>query len=303
MDRYYRYSKYLKGTFGCAVYKVSIDAGFSCPNKDGKLSKDGCIFCDNRAFSFNSRAPITKSIEKQIEEGIDFGRSRYAAKKFIIYFQAFTNTYAPLNVLKERYDIIRRYKDIVGISIGTRPDCVTDDIFDLIKIYTLDYNVCFEYGLQSIHDRTLTLINRNHTYNDFLKALEKTKQHGIQACCHIIIGLPDETKDQIIQTAKELARLKVDAVKIHPLHIVKDTTLAKLYKDNRYKPMDLKDFINLTVNFLEHLSPDTVIQRIGADCPKGMLMAPDWISDKQDILELIEKDMQEKNTYQGRLYA
>ncbi len=303
MQRYYKFSAYLKETFGCAVYKVSIDANFSCPNKNGKLSKDGCIYCDNRAFSFNSRLPVPKPVEKQIKEGITFGKTRYGAKKFIVYFQAYTNTYAPVDILKERYDAVRNFEDIVGISIGTRPDYIDDDILDLIKTYTLDYNVCLEYGLQSIHDKTLESINRNHTCKDFLEAVEKARKRNLKICAHIIIGLPAETKGEILSTAKELARIKIDAVKIHPLHIVKDTELERLYRNNRYQPLELNNFIDLTVSFLEHLWPKTVIQRIGADCPKELLVAPLWVLDKNRVLGLVEKKLEEKNTFQGKCYA
>jgi hypothetical protein len=164
-ERYYKFSKYLKERFGCRVYKVSIDAGFSCPNKDGKLSNDGCIYCDNRAFSLNTRIP-PRPIETQIEEGIIYGKQRYAAEKFIVYFQAHTNTYAPLEILKARYDVVRKFNDVVGIALGTRPDCVNEEILDLIDSYSRNYEVWLEYGLQSIHKRTLELINRGHFYED-----------------------------------------------------------------------------------------------------------------------------------------
>ena len=296
-EKYYKFSEYLKEKFGCRVHKVSIDAGFSCPNKDGKLSTDGCIYCDNRAFSLNSRLP-SQPIETQIEAGVKIGRERYGAEKFIVYFQAYTNTYASLNVLKERYDIVRKFKDVVGISIGTRPDCINEQILDLIQSYSKDYEVWIEYGLQSVHDKTLKLINRHHTYKDFLKAVELTRKRNMKICAHVIIGLPNETKEEIFQTAKALAKLKIDGVKIHPLHVVKGTKLEEIFKKGKYKPLELDEYINIVTEFLEYLPITLVIQRITADCPKELLVAPLWILNKNAVLNLVEKKLTEKDGHQ-----
>ncbi len=328
--RYYRFSNYLKGRFGTRIYKVSIDAGFSCPNKDGTLSSNGCIFCDNRAFSYNTRPvrnlstdrqdslsqanalPLAgisngariqaKPLEEQIEEGMDFGRLRYGAEKFIIYFQAYTNTYAPLNILKERYDTVKNFKDIVGISIGTRPDCVNEEILDLIENYSKDYEVWIEYGLQSINENSLKLINRNHTYQDFLKAYDLTKKRNIKVCAHVIIGLPEEERDEIIETAKEMGRIKLDGVKIHPLYIIKGTRLDELFRAGLHKPLELDKFVELAIEFLKYLSPETVIQRITADCPREFLVAPSWILKKNLVLTTIAKKLIEQDLFQGMLY-
>jgi hypothetical protein len=274
-----RFSTYLKERFGCRVYKIGIDANFSCPNKDGSLSEDVCIYCDNRAFSFNTRFG-PKSIQSQINEGMDFGKRRYGAEKFIVYFQAHTNTYAPKEVLKERYEVIRKFDNVVGLSIGNRPDCVNDDILDLIDGYSRDYEVWIEYGLQSVHDRTLEFINRGHKYEDFLKAVRMTKKRNIKTCAHVIIGLPGETKKNIIKTSREISRLKIDAVKIHPLYIVKGTRLEELYDKGLYSPLEFDEFEELTREFLMYLGEKTIIQRIGADCPPSILRAPLWILEK-----------------------
>jgi len=301
-QRYYRFSTYLKERFGRRVYKVSIDAGFSCPNKDGRLSNKGCIFCDNYAFSYNSRTDKPKPIMTQIEEGIENAKRRFKAEKFIVYFQAYTNTYAPLHILRERYNVVKNFKDVVSIAIGTRPDFVNDEILELIESYSKDYEVWLEYGLQSIHNKTLKLINRNHTYQDFLKAYNLTKKRNIKVCAHVIIGLPEEGRNEIIETAKEMARLKLDGIKIHPLHIVKGTKLEELYNKGRYKPLELEEYINLLVEFLKYLWPDTVIQRVSADCPKELLIAPEWILDKNRFLGLLDNKLKEEDIYQGRLY-
>lgn len=301
-ERYYRFSSYLKERFGTRVYKVSIDAGFSCPNKDGTLSSDGCIFCDNRAFSYNARIDKPRPIQTQIKEGMDFGRLRYGAEKFIIYFQAYTNTYAPLNILKERYDTVKNFKDIVGISIGTRPDCVNEEILDLIENYSKDYEVWIEYGLQSINENSLKLINRNHTYQDFLKAYDLTKKRNIKVCAHVIIGLPEEGRNEIIETAKEMGRIRLDGVKIHPLYIIKGTRLDELFRAGLHKPLELDKFVELAIEFLKYLSPETVIQRITADCPREFLAAPSWILKKNLVLTTIAKRLIEQDLFQGMLY-
>ncbi len=300
--RYYKFSQYLRKRFGCRVHKVSIDAGFSCPNKDGKLSKDGCIYCDNRAFSFNTRLS-SRPIESQIEEGINWGRRRYGAEKFIVYFQAFTNTYASMDVLRQKYNIVRKFKDIVGICIGTRPDCVNEEILDLIQSYSSDYEVWLEYGLQSIHEKSLKFINRRHFYEDFLQAVELTKGRNIKICAHVIIGLPGETKEDILATAKELGRLRLDGLKIHPLHIIKGTKLEELFRKGLYRPLELDEYVNLAVEFLEYLSPQTVIQRLSADCPPELLVAPLWIGEKNKVFKKIEDTLLKENRFQGRLYS
>lgn len=300
--KYYRFSRYLKNRFGTRIYKIGIDAGFSCPNRDGAKGEGGCIYCNNFGFSVNTRKNSVP-IQNQIREGMDFYRKRYNAKKFIIYFQAFTNTYADYTVLKNRYDEVRAFKDIVGISIGTRPDCIDENILSIVNGFTDDYEVWIEYGLQSIHDKTLKAINRNHSYQDFLDAFLLTRKNKkIMICCHVIIGLPGETRKDIINTAKELARLKVDAVKIHPMHIIKDTILEDMYVSGLYNPMEMSEFIEITCDFMEHLYPGTVIQRLTADCHEKYLVAPPWIKDKKKLLYVIGDHMNKLNKKQGRLY-
>ncbi|MFH1245016.1 MAG: TIGR01212 family radical SAM protein [Candidatus Omnitrophota bacterium] len=301
MQPYYPFSQYLKERFGCRVYKVSIDAGFSCPNRDGTKSSDGCIYCDNRGFSFHTRRPL-QPIERQIEQGIDWGRKRFKAEKFFVYFQAYTNTYASLEVLRKRFDSVRDFKDVVGIAIGTRPDCVDEDILSLIESYTGDYEVWLEYGLQSIHNGTLTRINRGHTYEDFLNAVERTRlRKNIKICAHVIIGLPGETKKDVLATARELGRLKLEGIKIHPLHVIKGTKLEEMFREGRYSPLELAEYTAMTAEFLEYLWPRTVIQRLTADCPPEFLAAPQWILNKAEVLKNIERTLIQENRFQGRL--
>jgi len=278
-----KYSTYLKERFGTRVHKVSVDGGFSCPNRDGKLSKDGCIYCDNRSFSFQNRGDKNLPLKTQIEQGIEAMKRRFKAKKFIIFFQAHTNTYAPVDELRQKYDTIRNFKDIVGIAIATRPDCVDKNVLELIAGYTSDYEVWLEYGLQSIHYTTLKAINRGHNYEDFLHAFEITRKHPIKICAHIILGLPNETKDMMMDTAKEMRRLKIDGIKIHPLHIIKGTNLEKLYLQGLYTHLPINDYKELLSGFISFLWQDTIIQGVGAYCPRNMLVLPDWLQEANII--------------------
>lgn len=299
--RYRKFSDYLKERFNERVYKVSVDAGFSCPNKDGKFSDEGCIFCDNRTFNaYFGNQPIP--IKEQIANGIKFGSSRYRAKKFLVYFQANTNTYASIDELKKIYDSINEFDDVAGLMIGTRPDCIDNEILDLIESYSTKYEVWLEYGLQSIHDQTLKLINRNHTYKDFLKTYSLTKNRNIKVCPHVILGLPHETTAEMLETAKKMARLKPDAIKIHPLHIVKNTNLEKLYKEDKFKMYSLGEYYDLLINFLRYLHPETIVARLTADCPRKLLIEPQWLEEKARFIQLLDKEMDKRGIFQGDLY-
>lgn len=300
MKLYRKYSDYLKEKYGLRVHKIPVYAGFYCPNLDGKLSNRGCIYCNNYAFSPFLKYNLT--LEEQIKRGIEYGRKRFKAEKFIVYFQPFSNTYAPKEILKEKYDVVKKFPEIVGISIGTRPDCIDEEKIELIESYCENYEVWIEYGLQSIHDKTLKIINRNHTYGDFLKAYYMTKGRKIKVCVHVIIGLPMETKNEIIETAKECGRLKFDGIKIHPIHVLKDTQLEKIYNEGNFKVMSMEEYVEILIDFLSYLYPETIIQRLTADCDREYLVAPLWILEKQKMLKLIEEKMKEKNIYQGKNY-
>jgi uncharacterized protein len=280
---YYKYSDYLKKRFGTRVRRVSVDAGFSCPNRDGKLSTEGCIYCNNKAFSAQHRSGYNMPVEEQIELGMKESRKRFRAEKFIVYFQAFTNTYAPIERLKDVYDKIKQFKDIVSVSIATRPDCIDKDVLSLISSYAEDYEVWIEYGLQSVHDNTLKFINRGHSYHDFLNAFFMTRRYPIKICAHVILGLPYETKAMMVETARQVSSLKIDGIKIHPLHVVKDTKLELLYSQGEFKPLSLNEYESILYNFMSFLSPDIVVQRLSAYCPKEILVAPDWVGKKQQI--------------------
>jgi radical SAM protein (TIGR01212 family) len=297
MTPYYKFSEYLKEQFGCRVHKITVDAGFSCPNIDGTFSKNGCIFCNNYAFSpaLKNKIPL----EEQIQRGIEHGKNRYTAEKFIVYFQTYSNTHAPVETLKKRYDAVRQFPEVIGISIGTRPDLVDEEKLTLIETYTKDYEAWIEYGLQSIHDRTLKTINRNHTYRDFLKAVDITKNRNIKICAHVIIGLPGESEKEMMETAQECSRIDIDGIKIHPLHVVKGTALEKMFHEGKFKPLEMEKYVELAAEFMAYLNPRMVIQRLTADCPADFLVAPAWLNRKQHLLKTLEKYMLKENFFQG----
>lgn len=293
-QHYKKYSHYLKERFGVPVRRISVDAGFSCPNRDGKIGTTGCIYCDNPSFSYNSRSTTTRpSVREQIEHSIAASIHHFGTctQKYVLYFQAYTNTYASPEKLKEIYDVIREYKDIVGLSIATRPDCVDDAVLDVIASYCNDYDVWIEYGVQSMHNSTLEFIQRGHRYEDFLDAFARTRARGIKICAHIILGLPNETDAMMMETAREMGRLAVDGIKIHPLYVVRSTPMEQLYRDGKYTPLTLDQYAQLAAQCVTCLHPDTVVQRFTAACPKELLVAPEWIGYKNKVVGRIEDQL------------
>jgi len=310
--RYNQYSAHLKQKFGVKVYKVTIDAGFSCPNRGGKcvLNPDmclydergekivGCIFCDEGG-SFSQAHSNLLSIEEQLETGIKTLFERFKAKKFMSYFQAYSNTYKPVGELEKIYKSALKHPDIVGLSIGTRPDCVDEEKLKLISEFKDDYYTWIEYGLQSIHDKTLKAINRGHDFDCFLRAYEKSKEVGLNVCAHVILGLPGESKDDMLKTAQKLAELKVDGVKIHMLCALQNTKLSKLYSEGKISFISEDDYINLCCDFLEILPPQTTIHRLAGNGLKKNLIAPRWLGKKMDCLNKIDRELKKRNSYQG----
>ena len=295
--RYNQFSEYLKQKFGAKVYKLTLDAGFSCPNRDGTISSGGCIFCDDGG-SFARTHSSELSIEEQVKAAVRYVSGRFNATKYMSYFQAYTNTYKPASELKKIYDAALTHPDIVGLSIGTRPDCVDDEKLDLIASYKDDYYTWIEYGLQSVHDKTLKKINRGHDYECFLKAYEKTKARGINVCVHVILGLW-ENHDEMMETAKELARLKIDGVKIHLLCALADTKIEKMYEAGELSFMDEDEYVNLVCDFLEYLPKETTIHRLAGNGYRDALVAPTWLVAKFDCLNKIDKELLLRNSYQG----
>lgn len=297
---YNQFSAYLKQKFGVKVYKITLDAGFSCPNRDGTISSGGCIFCDEGG-SFSQAHSNLLSIEEQVETGIKTLSERFKAEKFMSYFQAYTNTYKPVGELEKIYNSALNNDKIVGLSIGTRPDCVDDEKLDLIAGYKDDYYTWIEYGLQSIHDKTLRRINRGHDFDCFLRAYEKTKERGINVCVHVIFGLW-ETRDEILQTAQKLAELKVDGVKIHMLCALENTKLARLYQEKAIDFMSEREYIETVCDFLEYLPPETTIHRLAGNGLKKNLIAPRWLGKKLDCLNQIDRELLYRDSFQGSKY-
>ena len=301
--RYNQYSEHLKQKFGVKVYKVTIDAGFSCPNRDGKISEGGCIFCDESG-SFSQAHSNLLSIEEQLETGIETLSHRFKAKKFMSYFQAYSNTYKPIQELEKIYTSALKHPDVVGLSIGTRPDCVDKDKIKLISQFKDDYYTWIEYGLQSIHDKTLKAINRGHDFDSFLKAYELTKNSGINICAHVILGLPNESREDMLKTAQKLAELEIDGVKIHMLCVLKDSPLANMHENEqlgggKISLMSEEDYIQTVCDFLEILPPNTTIHRLAGNGLKKNLIAPSWIGKKFDSLNKIDRELERRNSFQG----
>lgn len=296
--RYRDLNSWLRTMFGCRVQKITVDAGFSCPNRDGTLSLGGCIYCNQRGSGTGAHAQ-GRSVTEQIMDGKAALSRRYKAKKFIAYFQAYTNTYAPVERLRAVYDEALAIDDVVGLSIGTRPDCVADPVLDLLEGYARKHMIWLEYGVQSIHDRTLSMINRGHDFSCAQDAISRTKDRGIYICAHVILGLPDETPDDMIETAKTLGRLGVDGVKIHLLYVVQGTPLEGMYNRGEYVCLTQNQYVDRVCDFLEHLPPEVVIQRLTGDPHPEELVAPAWALEKQATRAAIEDTFISRDIWQG----
>jgi len=302
LKRYRDYNTYLREIFGERVQKISLDAGLGCPNRDGTISTEGCIFCDRRGSGTGAWLNHHLPIKEQMRRGRSYLQRRYHARKFIAYFQSFTNTYAPLSHLKALYDAALDPEDVVGLSVATRPDCVDRNILELLSTYRPNYLVCVELGLQSAHDRTLERINRGHDVSCFEQSINLACEYGVNTCAHIILGLPGENRVMMLETARYLSTLPVRAVKIHLLYVVKHTPLADLYEKGGVRPLGQAQYVDLVVDFLERLSPDMVIQRLTGDPVASELLAPVWAKDKSKNLRLIQEALERRDTWQGRRY-
>lgn len=296
--RYNAFGPYLKKRFGTVVYKVNVDAGFTCPNRDGTLGVTGCIYCNNDSFRPSQCKPDL-SIKEQIRNGIGYLSGRYKARKFLVYFQPYTNTYAPVEELERLYREALSEPSVIGLAIGTRPDCVDEEKMELLQRLARDYFILVEYGLQSIYDKSLDFILRGHDYRTFLDALDMTKDRGIHIGAHIIAGFPTETREDMLATADEISSLPVEFLKIHQLQIVKDTVLAKQYAKETFHTFEYEEYLDFLVNFIERLSPDIVLQRLFATAPDEILIAPQWGRTRQQIILDIEERFIKRDAFQG----
>jgi radical SAM protein (TIGR01212 family) len=303
VKQYCDYNTYLRKLFGERVQKISLDAGLSCPNRDGTLSREGCVFCDRLGSGTGAFLRKGSSVREQIENSRIRIQKRYKAKKFIAYFQSFTNTYASVPHLRALYDQAIAFPDVVGLSVATRPDCVDRDILRLLSSYREKVLVWLEYGLQSAHDATLARINRGHDVDCFHKAVLQAREWSLNVCAHIILGLPGEDREMMLKTARFLAHLPIQGVKIHLLYVTRTTPLARQYERGTFRCLERDEYADLVVDFLELLPPQMVVQRLTGDPGKADLLAPAWAAEKTKNLSLIRQRLEERNTWQGKKYT
>ena len=298
--RYYSYNYALRQRFHRRVQKVSLDAGFTCPNVDGTVAKGGCTFCDNRSFSPSRRLPKA-DILGQIDQSILRMRKRYEnCSHFLAYFQPATNTYAPVERLRPLYEVALSHPQVVGLAVGTRSDCVPEDVLKLLEEIAATTYLSVEYGMQTMHNRSLDWMNRGHHHDSFLDAVERSRGRGFEICAHVILGLPGETHHDMLATARELARVKVDAVKLHNLYCVKNTPLADQVATGKVVLMGRDDYVRTVVDFLELLPPEMVVERISGDAPPDYFIGPSWCLDKPAVKLAIEAEFERRDTWQGK---
>ena len=303
--RFNSYNAYFTKLFGARVQKISIDAGFSCPNRDGKLSIGGCSFCSNAAFNPSYCKP-EKSVRQQIEEGIEFHQKRYRrASQYLAYFQAYSNTYKPLDELKQIYQQALDVPSIAGIVIGTRPDCINEPLLHYLNEIQKTHYVMLEYGVESVYDDTLKRVNRGHDFATAKRAIQLTAEHGIPCGGHFIFGLPGETKTMMLDSADIVSQLPLTTVKFHQLQIFKGTKMAEEYQlhPDAFHLFDLDEYIDFVIDFAERLNPNIVIERFAGEVPPRYLVSEPWMKLRYDeVLNRIEKRMEERDTWQGKRY-
>lgn len=289
---YKDYSHWIREQFPFRVQKISVDAGFSCPNRDGRLSSGGCTFCDNKTFnpSYCDRA---KSITQQLEEGKAFFAKKYPEMKYLAYFQAYSNTYAPLEELKRKYEEALAVDDVVGLVIGTRPDCVSDEVLDYLQQLNQRTFLIVEYGIESANDDTLRRINRGHTFDCSRQAIIKAHQRGLLTCGHIILGLPGEDEDEMLHQASTISQLPLDILKLHQLQIIKGTPLAKEYEAHPFHVFSAEEYVNLVIRYVSQLRNDLVLERFVSQSPPDMVIAPKWGLKNHEFTDLLNKRIRE----------
>ncbi len=304
--RFNSYAGYFKRTFGQRVQKLTIDAGFTCPNRDGRIGTGGCTYCDNNAFN-PSYCQAVKPIKQQLEEGVEFHSKRYRrATSFLAYFQAYSNTYAPLPSLKKLYEEALSFDGVIGLVIGTRPDCINEPLLDYLAKLAERYYIIVEYGVESCYNRTLEHINRGHTFEKAVWAIEETHRRGIKTGAHFIFGLPNETLDDMMNEASIISTLPLDTVKFHQLQIIKNTVMEKEYAEHpeAFVKFTIDSYIDFFIDFVERLSPNIVIERFAGEVPPRFLAVPGWGLVRNDqLLAMFEKRLAERNTWQGRMFT
>ena len=299
--RYHTLNYFYKTKFGTKVFKVSLNGGFSCPNLDGTLGYGGCIYC-SKTGSGEFGGDIHKSLTNQFNEMKEVVNKKHISCKYIGYFQARTNTYAPVNILKEKYEEVLSLDNVIGLNIATRCDAISDECLSYLEGLNKKTYLTIELGLQTIHEKTSKLINRCHTLESFDNMVKKLRERNINVVVHIINGLPFETEEMMLDTVKHLNNLDIQGIKIHMLHIIKDTDMAKLLKETNFHVLTKEEYIDIVIKQLELLNPKIVINRITSDPDKEQLLAPIWLCQKCQLLNDIDKEMKKRNTYQGIKY-
>ncbi len=302
--RYYTYDYYLKKKFGGKVAKIPLDCGFTCPNIDGSKGVGGCIYCSSRGsgdFAQPSHIPLSQQYKKTLA----IMQKKWNVQMTIPYFQAHTNTYADIKILKKHFYEVLDFEETVGVSIATRADCLPDEVIELLSDLAQKTTLTVELGLQSVHDNTGKIINRCHTYSEFLDGYFKLRNSSskIDICVHLIEGLPNENHSMMIESAKEVASLAPDQIKIHCLNVLKNTALEQLYKKGSYSPITMQEYIEIVCDTLEVLPPNTVIGRLTGDADRNLLVEPLWTTRKTEVINNIDKEMYKRNSYQGKLYS
>ncbi len=303
--RFNSYTEYIRKQFEGRVQKLSIDAGFSCPTRDGTAGRNGCTYCVNDAFNPSYCHP-SKAISQQLQEGQEFHKKRYKrASRYLAYFQAYSNTYAPLDVLAEFYEEALSVEGVLGLIIGTRPDCVDDEKLKYISDLSKDYYVVLEYGVESCYNKTLERINRGHTFEQSVEAIEKSAAYGIKTGAHMIFGLPGETRQDMLEEVSILSSLPINSIKFHQLQIIKNTQMAEEYLNSPedFHRFSLDEYVDFIVDFIEKLNPDIMIERFAGEVPPRFLVKSDWGLIRNDqVLDKIEKKLAERDTWQGKYY-
>jgi radical SAM protein (TIGR01212 family) len=297
---YNRFGDYLREKFGGRVYKIAVDAGLSCPNRDGTVGHEGCLFCDPLGGSGRGGVRSELPISLQIERGMEGLRRRYKAEKFLAYFQTFTNTYGPDSVLKDLYDRALAYEDVVGLAIATRPDCLAPSTLDLIQTYSPTHETWVELGVQSMREQTLAELGRGHGVDATVGAILALRERGIRVCAHLVLGLPGETRRDMIRSVRAVSGLGVDAVKFHMLYVSRHSRLAGIHRAGGLKLMSREEYVATVVHLLERLAPGILVQRLVSEAHPDILIAPDWLRDKSGIIRDIERRLADLNTFQGR---
>ena len=303
MSLYCEYGPWLKDQIGCKVQKISLNAGFTCPNRDGRVGWGGCTYCNNQTFN-PDYCVTTKSITQQLEEGKVFFARKYPDMKYLAYFQAYTNTYDSIERLKERYEEALSVEGVVGLVIGTRPDCMPDSLLDYLEHLSHRTFLLVEYGIESVYDHTLTRINRGHTHAQTEDAINRTAQRGIKVGAHIILGLPGEGRDALIKEASILSSMPISMLKLHQLQIIKGTRMAEEYA---VRPSDshlftADEYIDLVIDFMERVRPDMVMERFVSQSPSSLLAVKGWGLKNYEFVDKVRRRMEERHAYQGRLY-